>query len=158
LKTLQLSLEETFNEEFHLIAIYSTEEDYRMAFLLNQFLDLKLIKTPSIITPNNHAQYSVFEYNDENLYRFWQLIYNHSTIKKEVKASYDLFSRETESYDKSVFYIKELQKAAFFLKITADEKKRYYNYIVKKIKKIPQVYTCELLSLDKIKERQKLLI
>ncbi len=157
MKILSLTDKETFSDDFILIAIYSDEEDYRMAFLLNQFLKIKLINSTAIITPKNKAEYAVFEYEDTTLIQLWQLLFNHSFIKKEITPTLDLFSEAIEIYEKKVYYINQLKKVRFFLKIVANENEAYYKDIVKKIKKIPQVYTAEILPLAQIKNSELLL-
>ena len=157
MKILSLTDKETFSDDFILIAIYSDEDDYRMAFLLNQFLNLRLEKSTAIITPKEQAEYSIFEYEDKTLLQLWQLLHNHSFIKKEVTPTFDLFSETIDVYEKKVCYIKQLKKVRFLLKVIADEKEAYYNDIVKKIKKIPQVYTAEILPLAQIKNSELLL-
>lgn len=153
MKKLSLTLEETFNEDFVLIALYSDEEDYRMAFLLNQFLELQLQKTASIISAHKN-EYTIFEYDDQNQYRLWQLIFNHHIRNKEVKRSHDLFSTAPITFDKTTFLMKKLKKARFLLKITAEQSENYYNDVVQKIISIPQVYTCDIVPLDKINDKE----
>ncbi len=157
MKISSLTDKETFSDDFILIAIYSDEEDYRMAFLLNQFLGIKLINSTAIITPKDKAEYSIFEYEDKTFLHLWQLLCNHSFVKKEVTSTFDLFSEAVEIYQKKVYYIKELKKARFLLKIIADTKQTYYNDIVKKIKKIPQVYTAEIVPLSQVENPELLL-
>ena len=157
MKILSLTDKETFSDDFILIAIYSDEEDYRMAFLLNQFLGIKLINSQAIITPKDKAEYSVFEYEDKTFFHLWQLLYNHSFVKKEVTSTFDLFSETVKKKKKKMCYIKQLKKARFLLKIIADKKETYYNDIVKKIKIIPQVYTAEIVPLAQIKNPELLL-
>jgi hypothetical protein len=152
-----LTDEETFEGDFTLIAIYSDEEAYRMAFLLNQYLKKRFTSTPAMVSTINHAEFSVFEFEDATTNQHWQLLFNHSIIKQEVISNFDLFSNTIQVFEKKVYYINELKKVRFLLKIIADEDSTYYNDIVKNILTIPQVYTAEILPLAKIKEVKLLL-
>jgi len=153
MKKLSLTLEEIFNDNFELIAIYSDEEDYRLAFLLNQYLELRLQKTDPIITTHNN-EFTVFEYDDRHHYRLWQLIFNHHIRNRKVNRTHDLFSDSTITFDKTTFFIKKLKKARFLLKLEAEQSEAYYRNIVNKISNIPQVYACDIISLDRINDKE----
>lgn len=153
MKKLSLTLEEIFNDNFELIAIYSDEEDYRLAFLLNQYLELRLQKTDSIITAHNN-EFTVFEYDDRHHYRLWQLIFNHHIRNRKVNRTHDLFSDSTITFDQTTFFIKKLKKARFLLKLEAEQSEAYYRNIVNKISNIPQVYACDIISLDRINDKE----
>lgn len=153
MKKLSLTLEEIFNDNFELIAIYSDEEDYRLAFLLNQYLELRLQKTDPIITTHNN-EFTVFEYDDRHHYRLWQLIFNHHIRNRKVNRTHDLFSDSIITFDKTTFFIKKLKKARFLLKLEAEQSEAYYRNIVNKISNIPQVYACDIISLDRINDKE----
>jgi len=157
MKTHQLHLDDICEEYFQVLAIYSHEHDYRMAFLLNTHLGIHLHKTTSILNKKVNTEFQVFEYIDKAFYRNWYLLNNHSTTEKEVNNDHDLFTQNTDVFHQKVVYIKELKKAAFLLKIEADEKMDYYKTLVKKIENIPQVYAVELIHLARLKNK-KLLI
>jgi len=152
-----LTDEETFEDDFTLIAIYCDEEDYRMAFLLNQYLNKKFIKTSAMVSKTNQAEFNVYEFEDATTNQLWQLLFNHSIIKREVISDFDLFSNTIQVFEKKVYYLNELKKVRFLVKIIADKNSSYYNDIVKKILTIPQVYTAEILPLAKINEVNLLL-
>jgi hypothetical protein len=159
MKTNTITLEETFNKDFALIAIYTDEADYRLAFLLNSFLHLNLIKTESVINHRSKTEFTVFEYNNYDLLQDWVLINNHFITRKKVERAHDLFSLEPVFFDKKVAYLKKIKKAPFLLKLISDDSNNYYNDLVEKIKAIPQVYTCELISLTQFSEKEfKLLL
>ena len=157
MKTHQLHLDDIFEEYFQVLAIYSHEHDYRLAFLLNTRLDIQLHKTTSILDKKFDTEFQVFEYNDKAFYRNWYLLNNHSTTKKEVNNDHDLFTQNTSVFHQKVVYMKELKRVPYLLKIEADEQMDYYKDLVKKIDSIPQVYAVELIHLPLLKNK-KLLI
>lgn len=157
MKTHRLRLDDIFEENFQVIAIYCHEQDFRLAFLLNTQLGIQLSKATSILDQKVGTNFHVFEFQDKTFYRNWFLLNNHSIIEKEVNNNHDLFSQVPSLFQQRAFYIKEFKKAPFLLKIEADENMDYYNDVVKKIDKIPQVYAVELIHLTLLKNK-KLLI
>ncbi len=157
MKTHLLGIDDSFKEDFHIIAIYSDEEDYRMAFLLNQHLNLQLKRAIPIIIKKNQAEFSVYEYEDVTLYRNWLLLQNHSLIKKEVLNYNNLFSQDTTQFHQKALYFKELKKARFLLKIVTDEGSEFLKELTEKLENIPQVYTIELVHLARLKNTKLLL-
>lgn len=157
MKKHHLGIDDSFKEDFHIIAIYSNEEDYRMAFLLNKYLNLQLKRAISILIKKNQGEFSVYEYEDVTLYRNWLLLQNHSIIEKEVANSNDLFSQNTTQFHQKAFYFKELKKARFLLKIVTDEGSEFLKELTEKLQNIPQVYTIELVHLARLKNTKLLL-
>ncbi|OFX61054.1 MAG: hypothetical protein A2046_15760 [Bacteroidetes bacterium GWA2_30_7] len=72
-KRHKLKLESEFN--FSIYGIYSSEKDYKLCWLINEKLSLKLSKSEDIIfeskngMTNNFSVYSHFNENEEILYR-----------------------------------------------------------------------------------------
>jgi len=156
MKKYHLSLDDTFEESFHLFAIYSDEESYRMAFLINLHLALHLHKSKSIIRKKDSGVFTVYEYNDKSNYQDWYLIHNHSLLESNTNST-DLFSQESSIFQTKIFYIKELKNAPFLLKVVADVDAAFLRSTLKKLQKISQVFTAELIDLTQLKN-QKLLI
>lgn len=157
MKIHHLGLDDSSNEYFHIIAIYSDEEDYRMAFLLNQHLNILLKRAIPILIKKDQAKFSVFEYEDVTLYRNWLLLQNQSLIEKEIVKHNDLFSQNTTQFHQKTFYFKELKKARFLLKIVTDEGSEFLKELTEKLQNIPQIYTIELVHLAQVKNTKLLL-
>lgn len=155
-KTHQLSLDDTFEDEAHLIAIYSDEEDFRMAYLLNFHFQLHLSKTHAIVQPKTLAKFCFFEYKDHTHFRDWFLLYNYNLKQHKKVQSDGLFADMETILEKPIYYMNELSKAKFLLKIVADEPDSFYEILLNKLKSIPQIYTAELINLQKIKNKDLL--
>ncbi len=155
-KKHHLSLEDTFEESFHLFTIYCEEESYRMAFILNRMLDLQLQKTKSIVRKKDLGEFAVYEYLDHSKYQHWYLVSNHSLLKSEMPAT-DLFSSSNTIFEQKIHYVKELKKAPYLLKFDAEVDASFLRNLLKKLQSIPQIYTAELINLAQLKN-QKLLI
>ncbi len=148
-KSIKLTLDDFFEEDFILIAIYTEEEDYRMAFLLNYFFQMHFVKTHAISDEKNKVLFSVFEYKDESHFRDWYLLQNYQ-LKSEVIKSGLFADMETIS-EKPVHYLKEFPKTKYFLKIEGEENNLFFNEFIEKLIQIPQIYTAEIVDLQRIK-------
>lgn len=142
--------------DFHLIGIHAHLKDYRLAYLINQQIRLNLIKTESIINTKNKAVFSVFEHEDLTHYRKWYLINNHAIIPQEVDQNHNLFSDNMNFFNKKVFYLKELKKIPFLLKIEAEKSPSFFEKVIQNLKSIPQVYTAESINLSQLKNINQL--
>ncbi len=155
IKKHHLSLDDTFEETFHLLAIYSNLEAYRMAFVLNKTLDLNLIKTVSIHRKKEGAEFDVYEFSDPDYYRSWLLLHNYAFVQTK-QSTVDLFSQDA-IFEQKLVYHKELKKAPFLLKIIADINSAFLQNTVHKLQKHPLIYTVDLIDITQLKN-QKLLI
>jgi len=90
----KLLLNDFYDATYKLIAIHCRLEDYRLAYLLNQSLNLKLERNPSDLDFNyTSSSYAIYEWNNEADYITWNLITN--VCKKEeesLSSSGTLFS------------------------------------------------------------------
>ena len=156
-KVHKLSLDEFFINECRLIGIYSDELDYRMAYLLNYHLSLNFEKASnSIFQPKTQAEFSVFEYLDNNFFREFKLITNRQLIAKKYTINEGLFQDYETIVEETVCLIKELPKTNFLLKVTAEESEEYYLRLLENIRNISQVYTAEFEDLNKISNKDLL--
>lgn len=156
MKTYRLPIEE-LEIPFQILAIYTDEQDYRLAFLLNQYLHLHLTKSTSIIHKIKKTDFTAFEYEDAELFHNWLLLSNycHVNSKKNKTNAFDLFNQKPTDFKQKINYLKAYKKANFLLKITAEEdfniEKTYQT-----LEQIPQVYAVELIDLKKIKNKKLL--
>lgn len=156
-KKHKLDLDDFFEEDFRLIAIYSEEEDYRMAYLLNFYLNLHFVKTENIILDKEDHEFNVYEFKDKTHYIDWFLIHNYFLVNTKSELNQGLFEDFSTETTKPVFLLNELKKAKFLLKIEADENDQFYDVLIKNIIQIPQIYTAELVDLQRIKKLDYLL-
>ena len=64
-------------DDYSLIGIHSTEEDYRLAYLLNKHLKTKLMRYKQVLDfKNSTAEFPLFEYKDEKNFINYYLINN----------------------------------------------------------------------------------
>lgn len=157
MKTHKLLLDDIFIESFLVLAIYSDEKDYRMAYLLNKYLNIQLHKSTSVLDKKKGAEFCVFEYEDKALYRNWFLINNYCFLDKEVNYSHDLFAQNTSLFQQKSFYIKKLKSAHYILKVEVEYSDNYAKELLQKIQNIPQIYATELVDLKLLKNKELLI-
>jgi len=156
-KIHKLRLDETFEEDFRLIALYTDEEDYRLAYLLNYYIQTHFVKSKPIIQPKTLTEFSVFEYEDTLHYRTLHLIHNYYLKKLQKSEEKDLFSDVETFLEKPIYCFKEFSKARFLLKVEAEEPKEYYVTLLQNITSIPQIYAAEFIELEQVKNIDLLL-
>ncbi len=73
-----LDFDDFYDISYYLIGIHTTVEDYKLAYLLNKTLQIKLYKTNDLDfkNKNNNAKFSLFEYHNKKLDQKWFLIHN----------------------------------------------------------------------------------
>lgn len=117
------------NEPLALIGIVSHENDYRLSWAFNQYLNLKFIKTSSLTLEHPKREenpvFSVFKYEDEESFIQYFLIANKS---------------------ENGYLIAELKNVDYILKITGDIKELSVKELVVKIKKMEFVNTAFIIE------------
>lgn len=156
----KLDLDEFDEIDYHLIAIHTTLEDYRLAYFINQHLPVNLSKSKEeilISIKQGDTQFSRFYFDDEDNFISWNLIQNKNEVigKKEI-TNQDLFSNSTQEVATKVFLLPELKKVDYFLKIESDDDLQI-NEIVKNLKSIKSLSTVYVVDTETIKSKNNLI-
>jgi hypothetical protein len=149
---LSIELEE---DEYSLIGIYSTEEDYRLAYLINKHLNTKFTRYKLALDfENSTAEFPLFEYKDENSFVNYYLINNKhkSFVKNQQNAG--LFGG---NYSTISYLIPEQKKIDFFLKIEGDLDSELTLKLVEELNKITQIITAYSIEPTTIKSKNHLI-
>ena len=78
----KLLIDDISDDTYSLMAIHCTLEDYRVAYLLNQYLNINLIrKSKDLDFKYIASSYSIYEWKDKNQLITWNLVSN--VCKKE---------------------------------------------------------------------------
>ena len=156
----KLVLDEFFEQPFKLFAIHASVEDYRMAFLLNKNLGLRLKRARKDVDIRRNSAVSLFElyeFEDEINYCSYFLVGNVSRSKVEGrKESRSLFEEEPESLQKS-FLLPEFRQVDFFLKIEEDIEGISESTLLNQIKGVAQVSMAYPIEFDAIKSKENLI-
>lgn len=148
-----LEIDEFLENDYHLIGVHSTLEDYQLAFFLNKNLKIKLTKaTYNLDFKNTNACYSVFEYINEELDYSCYLIAN---IYKSIATSANTgFFKESETI---TYLIPEKKTVDYFLKITGNIESGFIEKNLEKINAIPQIITSYKIKTNTLKSKDFLI-
>ena len=154
----KLHLEDFDQIDYNLIAIYSSLEDYKLAFKLNLNLSILLRKNDNEIpieVQEKVTYFSRFTFEDEEKMMVWDLIQNKQEIQLPVKtATINLF--ENKNVTQRVALVSELKKVDYFLKIEYNSNCKIAE-IVANINKIDSVSAVYEINADKIKSKNNLI-
>ena len=156
----KLVLDEVFEQPYKLIAIHSSVEDYRLAYLLNKHLNLRLARSPKDIDLHKNEEHMLFThfiYEDEQKYCSYHLVSNISR-SEAVSGSGEnsLFSGEQLAVKKS-YLLPEFKQVEFFLKIEDEMDSLSEKLLISKILEIQQVSTAYAIDFDRIKTKENLI-
>lgn len=150
-------MEDSFSEEFSLLAIHTDLEDFRLAYFLNKTLGLNLSRKEFDLNfIDSKGNFSVFEYIDEDSYLKWNLIsniYNHN-FTTNINSN-DLFELSNELV-KKFNLLSEYKNVNFLLKLENNENQVDLEDIIKEIKNIPQIITLYNINKD-LKNKENLI-
>ncbi len=156
----KLDLDEFDEIDYHLIAIHTTLEDYRLAYFINQHLPVNLSKSNEeilISIKQGETQFSRFYFDDEDNFISWNLIQNkNEVIGQNEIINQDLFSNSSQEVATKVFLLPELKKVDYFLKIESDDDLQI-NEIVKNLKSIKSLSTVYVVETETIKSKNNLI-
>ena len=126
-----LSHDSYFEDEYSLIGIHTTLEDYKLAYLLNKNLSTnfyKLKKELVIENNQNKAFFSIFNYQNTTYEYDWHLIANISKTENSTSENQLLLTTETKTY-----LIPEKKNVDFFIKISGEVEPSFISKTIKKI-------------------------
>jgi len=154
----KLQVDDFYDDCYKLIAIHCRLEDYRLAYLLNKHLELKLErKDKDIDFKYLESSYSIFEWDNKTEYVLWNLISN--VCKKEEDSLYStgtLFN-SNEKVLKTFHLISEYKKVDYFIKISDEIQNVDEKEILNKLQAIPQIITSYTVNPLKIKSKDHLI-
>ena len=108
--THKILINDFISEDYELIAIHSSMDDYKLAFTLNAVLDIRLKKNDSNIQieiEEGKSAFSNYIFEDEENDVIWSLIENKTTILTAKNETSQLF----DAVDITVFLLPEYKKA-----------------------------------------------
>ncbi|QBN19459.1 IPExxxVDY family protein [Flavobacterium nackdongense] len=153
---------EDFDEiEYHLVAIHTSLEDYRLAYFINQKLPINLGKNKEEIHINikeGETNFSRFSYYDKENEITWNLIQNkNEVIQQKNENSQNLFSNQTIEVSTKVYLLPEFKKVDYFLKIENTTDEVILAKIQHLINTIENVATAYAVDKNKIKSKNNLI-
>lgn len=156
----KMLLEEVEEEEYSLVAIYSTAEDYKMAFLLNKHLKLGLKRERKDVDfnhPDGKAFYPRFTFRDPANFCNYDLVGNiFRGETQKISEAGSLFT-EQEVRPLETFLLPEYKKVNYFLVIKDDSVGIRLKKKVNIISGIPQVIAAHMVDTDRLNSKQNLI-
>ncbi|WP_179009328.1 IPExxxVDY family protein [Winogradskyella forsetii] len=154
----KLQVDDFYDDSFKLIAIHCRLEDYRLAYLINKYLGLKLErKDKDIDFKYLESSYSIFEWDNETEYILWNLISNMCKKEEDGLASTGTLFNKSEKVLKTFNLISEFKKVDYFIKISDEIQNVNEKLIVHKLQAIPQIITSYTVDPLKIKSKDHLI-
>ena len=143
-----------FEDDCALIGIHSTEEDYRLAFLLNKNLNIKFVRFKQPLDfKDSNAEFPIFEYKDEHNFISYYLINNKDIHTETNHTNEGLFGG---NYSTTSYLIPEKKKIDYFLKIEGSSL-IFIDDLVEKLNRIKQIITSFSIDTNTLKSKNNLI-
>ena len=145
----KLDIEEDVHKNFALLAIHSTLEPYKLAFLLNKILQTKLKREKEDFKPGNVIKkgFPLFKYTHFLTHQIYCLVSNKTTsFVKTTITNAGLFQNNVPLQNQVHYVVPQLKQVDFFLKINnvlSEKEKTNLQNKIKQIKQIQSVYWVE---------------
>ena len=155
----KLLLDDFFEEEqYILIGIHCTLEDYRLAFLINQVLDIRLKrKQEDVKFSKDNSSFSLYEFNQEKQHIIYYLVANSCKGKQDQQQDINsLFSNEA-FLTTNKYLLPEFKKVNYLLKVETEFPLNKEKLILNKLLKIPQIVTAYSIDVDNLKTKNNLI-
>jgi hypothetical protein len=152
----KIQINDFISEDYELIAIHSSLEDYKLAYAINSVLDTRLIKNESnieIVIPEGKSAFGNYIFDDEKSDVQWSLIANKTTISTAKKKATQLF----DEVDITVFLLPEYKKADYLLKIENIDYEFDEETLIEKMLSIKNVTTAYTIETTNLKSKNNLI-
>ncbi|MBQ4819839.1 IPExxxVDY family protein [Aquimarina sp. MMG016] len=159
---IQKLILDTFEEDdYELIAIHCSLASYRLAFLLNKYLGLRLVRKKEDINfeySDLEASFPLYQYSDRFQYNTYNLLGNKFRTKIELDqmGAQGLFSVQEDNYA-TRYLIPEFKNVDYFLKIETETSQFSNKSIVTKLLNISQIITAYTVEYTQLKSKNNLI-
>ena len=153
------SLDDDFdNDDYLLLAIHCAIDDYRLAYLLNQYLSINLKRyVHDLDFEQASGFYSIYQWEDLINQASWNLISNICIKEEDDKAVVGSLFESSSKVIKKYNLIPEHKAVNYFLKIVNDDFKVNIKQIISEIQRIPQVVTVYDVNIKHLKSKNNLI-
>ena len=150
-----LEMNDFSEEEYSLIGIHSTLEDFKLAYLLNKNLNTRFYKAKEdleFVREKKKASFSIYNYENTKYDFDWFLIANSYRRENQTVSNELLLTSETKTY-----LIPEKKKVDFFLKICGESEYDFVMKTINSIKSIENIITAYLIDKNTLKSKDFLI-
>jgi len=157
----KLVLDTLDDDDYELIAIHSSIESYRLAFLLNKNLNLNLFRKKEDINfeyDDLTASFPLYQYYDHSHYKTYSLLSNKFSAKTVSKTSdtVGLFANFEDPYTVK-YLIPELKKVDYFLKIETEVFNFSSKQLLNEMLTISHIITAYAVGYSTLKSKNNLI-
>ena len=157
----KINIEDFEEDDYYVIAIHTSLEDYRLAYFLNRELAIGLAKCkldiPSQVKKVK-SSFSRFTFDDEQKLILWDLVQNKNVVEtKEIETEIDLFSSAKSTFSTATYLLPEYKKVDFFIKIENAESEIDLDKVISKISKIDSIKLVYSIAKENIKSKNNLI-
>ncbi|MFN7045176.1 MAG: IPExxxVDY family protein [Flavobacterium sp.] len=152
----KIQINDFISDDYELIAVHSSLDDYKLAYCLNKVLGVQLSKNLAYVEisiPEGKSAFSNYIFDDEKNDVVWTLIENKTTIINSNKQTTSLF----EQVDITVFLLPEFKKADYLIKIENIDYGFDSESIIEKIQEIKNVTTAYVIDITNLKSKNNLI-
>lgn len=152
----KIQINDFVSDDYELIAVHSSLDDYKLAYMLNKELGVQLSKNLAyveIAIPEGKSAFSNYIFDDEKNDVVWTLIENKTTIINSNKQTTSLF----EQVDITVFLLPEFKKADYLIKIENIDYGFDSESIIEKIQEIKNVTMAYVIDITNLKSKNNLI-
>ena len=136
MKKLKLSPFQS-SENFHCFSIYSSLEDFRMAYFINKTFKINLKRKKLDICENHkNAYFSQYEFLDETNFLTWKLINNKAKATYEDKFLSSSLFQGNHNMDVNVILFEELKDIDYILLIENIQSENFVSKVLNKLQEI----------------------
>lgn len=157
----KVSLDEFEEIDYSIIAIHTSLEDYRLAYFMNQFLNINLVRSPQdilIALKEGKSFFSKYSFYDEKRDICWHLIQNKNEVdQNNIQNKNNLFFDQNIEITAQVSLIPEFKKVDYFLKIEASQDNLNLQNTVTILNTIETITMVYSVKTDKIKSKNNLI-
>jgi len=143
-------------DSFTLIAIHCTLEDYRLVYMLNQKLNLKLRRKKKDLN-YSEAKYSIFEWEDSKRGITWDLVSNFCRVEQQINKNESLLFGNQTNITQTVHLVPEFSSANYLLKIMNQTILYEPKEIIDLLVSIPQIVLAYEVDTEKLKSKTNLI-
>lgn len=144
-------------DDYSLIGIHSSEEDYKLAYLLNFHLNTKFIRSElNLDFKDKNASFPIFEFIDEKNQLANYLISNKYIGNYSANVGTNLFSKN-ELFSSTSYLISEKKNVDYFIKIEGEVSSLELFKTIEKLNKINQIVTSYSINPNKLNSKDFLI-
>ncbi|MCB0466082.1 MAG: IPExxxVDY family protein [Aequorivita sp.] len=157
----KLDMEDESEEPYTLIAVHCGEEAYKVAYLMNQYLNTRFKRRRidvDFASEGMMVTFPIFDFLDALNYSQFYLVANKCrTIEAGLQSSGGLFSEVGSEKATDYFLLPEFKKVDYFLKIYSDFENVTLQSLVSQLNNIEQIVSAYVVETDNIKSKNNLI-